>query len=59
MKADTLNALINKLTAFRTFGELKAATDGGYVPTILYRDRNHVRLVHQLRQRGVKVWTGE
>jgi hypothetical protein len=58
MKADTLNALVAKLTAFDGFAELKAHTDRGYVPTILYRDRQHIRLAHLLRQAGVKVWTG-
>ncbi len=56
---ERLNELLSKLTAFDTFEQLKEKTDTGYVPTIRYRDRDHIQLVHLLRQRGIKVWTGD
>lgn len=55
----TLNDMLSDLTAFDSIEQLEAKTANGYVPTILYRDADHIRLVHLLRQRGVRVWTGE
>ena len=53
-----LNYLVNKLTAFKSFEDLKASTNAGYVPTIYHRDRQHSELIRSLRSEGITVWTG-
>jgi hypothetical protein len=59
MKTATLDALLNKLTAFRTLAELRTAQAGGYVPSI-YRHygADYRRLGRALEAVGVRVWYG-
>jgi hypothetical protein len=60
MKTETLDALVNKLTAFRTVAELRAAqVANGYVPSI-YRHygAEYRRLGRELEAAGIRVWYG-
>lgn len=48
-----IETLVSKHTAFRSFGELKQAMLGGYVPTIRPEAK---ALGFELEARGWKVW---
>ena len=57
MKTDTLNALLNALTSFRTIDELRQAQqERGYVPTMYARNGKWRRLIRATKAAGVKVW---
>ena len=53
MTTRDIETLVQKHTAFRSFGEMKEAMLGGYIPTILPRA---TMLGRELESRGWKVW---
>ncbi|AWM38118.1 hypothetical protein GobsT_37880 [Gemmata obscuriglobus] len=48
--------LVNAVTAFDTWDELKAALDGGYVPTLRGETENERKLICLLLAEGYRAW---
>ncbi len=53
-----LDKLVNSVTAMQTMDELRAAMDGGYVPTIHPDTRRKRLLTRTLLAMGYRVWAG-
>lgn len=53
---DARDRVVNKVCAQRTWAELKAAMDGGYVPTCRGRTKAERAFVALLKAEGYRVW---
>ena len=56
MVQEWIDVLTNAATAFRSYGELQAACQGGYVPTLFGRNRRERLLIRVLKADGFRVW---
>lgn len=57
-EANPIDTLVNAVTAFRTWDEMRAAMAGGYAPTIYQETRRKRLLTKVVRAAGFKVYVG-
>lgn len=54
----TMNKTVSTVTSFKTWVELIAALENGYVPTMKGRTRRERILEKMIRACGYRVWNG-
>ncbi len=58
MQTTKLDRLVNRVTAFRSWAEMRARLDTGYVPTIKGRTKGERDLAKSLELLGYRSWQG-
>jgi hypothetical protein len=53
---EQIDALVNAVTAFRTWNEMRAALSTGYVPTMFGRNRKEKSLIVFIKTQAFNVW---
>lgn len=57
-EANPIDTLVNAVTAFRTWDEMRAAMSTGYAPTIYQETRRKRLLTKVVRAAGFRVYIG-